>query len=307
MQPSIWFINRELDWLFCAGGLLWIIVLLHISLISFAHIGGVNQAFVVTTVLGTHLFAEPHIAASLLKLRQQPRRDCVIGMPLICGVIALVALCVPNSVGILLYAYFLFVIPHYTGQAFGMIILYCNRSGRGITEAERRILKTILTLTAATAILKQVIPYADICPLQIFIAVQSLRVKRLPMPAAMIFLTTLILLLADTRLTNIMWLYAPIFFHSTQYLAVTANGKPLDTTFTSYFNGLFIVAAAAFFVLPAALSMLGTQQREAFLIIASMFGFHHFYTDSQIWKRPRVPPNASIATSCAAHSSGGRR
>lgn len=256
-STSPWIIGPVADVLFCCGGLVWIL--------SFAQgylIDEINPrwapTFASVTILASHLFGEAHISATLFKIyRTAETRSrfafCTLWQPIFWTCLCLYGIANPPVTGGLLKLYLLWVYQHFSGQAYGLVLLYCFKRNYEITQADKLTLRYLLSAVTVVAIAKQLsvtavpapeflgvaLPTWNFLPSTIHFAcvwlsygwclVFGLRLfvrgceerRILPLPALLILITILVAYLGDEKNSNSLWLYLPAFFHATQYLAIT--------------------------------------------------------------------------------------
>jgi len=123
-----------------------------------------------------------------------------------------------------------------------------------------------------------------------------------PVPAALVLFTGVAVFLVDNKISQYLWLYVPAFFHGSQYIAISLGlhikekglpegmsarqiGELITEPVALRYLGMLLVAALCFFqVLPFVAGLFGLN---AVAVAASTFAaihFHHFLTDSAIWK-----------------------
>ncbi|MBX9720180.1 MAG: hypothetical protein K2X81_02200, partial [Candidatus Obscuribacterales bacterium] len=124
----------------------------------------------------------------------------------------------------------------------------------------------------------------------------------LPLPAALLTVTGVVMFLAGKQISETFWLFVPAFFHASQYIAISLaiylkeKGLPqgvsprqigelvTEPAALRYYALLLACGLAFFQVLPFVAALLGLDK---IAFTASMFAaihFHHFLTDSAIWK-----------------------
>ncbi len=120
----------------------------------------------------------------------------------------------------------------------------------------------------------------------------------MPIPAIATLLTCGMFLTLGRGLSDVMWLFVPNFFHSTQYLAIVLaerNKKESETnpsrTFLQNFEQMgdcfgefFLLGLLLFTALPFVISKLGFPFYLASALVFFALSFHHFAADACIWK-----------------------
>lgn len=252
-----WILNPVLDLLFCCGGLVWILLLFQDCILSNLN-SRWSQIAATITLSSAHLFAEAHVSATFFKIYQskesrQQFRLCSFWQTILTLCVCLAGLFFPPVTAALLKLYLLWVYQHFTGQAYGLILIYCMKAKFTLSAFERAILSLLLNCTAIEAITRQLLPSTEspqyflgidlpvwnFIPTQIhstvyylllatifvfayIIIMRALKQQNLfPIPALLLLVT--IVTAISTQLADRLWIYLPAFFHATQYLAITAS------------------------------------------------------------------------------------
>jgi len=155
---SRWFVNPVVDILFCCGGVIWLLAAVF-SYMQFASIDP-NILLIMMPVLGSFVLADPHNAATLVRLYGDS--DLSKKMPLLryaAPVIfaGLAVACMANLplLSIALRVYLIFIAQHTTMQAYGVALAYCQKQGFSTDARLRDILKRAFLSIAIYAMAHQ--------------------------------------------------------------------------------------------------------------------------------------------------------
>lgn len=259
-SSSGWIINPTIDLLFCCGGLVWTLFLLHWFFIGATPDGNnpLVQALALLAVVGTHALSETHTAATLVRVYRSPESinqysTYTKWAALTCGALALAGLFIEGLTPILAKVYLIWVVQHFTAQTYGLSLVYCYKRGYMLSGYEKRLLWLLMNLTAAFAVIRQFtyqqwnpdgflgqrIPFWGPLPEWILTAtliallcVAGLFARQvvrraiaggqlLPLPTALLVLTGMAIFLFDSGISSVIWLYVPAFYHGSQYLVLT--------------------------------------------------------------------------------------
>jgi hypothetical protein len=330
-RSTCWLVSPAVDLLLGCGGLMWLLMILQSQFRLIANSVS-DSAFLGIALLGTHLFSDTHISATLVKVGSERRRFAplpVVVLPFLIGVSALLAsLLVPGALSVLLRAYLVLVIHHYCRQAYGIALIYCGRAGCRITLRTKNSLNLFFDCLAAVAIIRtfcerdllprlllgQELPSWGPAPSAImllfsvvlslstllFVAMLVCEIRRVehqfPIAAMCLVLSTAGLLLCSPKLSRDLWLFAPAFFHGSQYLLLMFSGiQDRRTTevgfgrrfFSEYACRLLFISLTLYFGLPLALHLFGFSTAVATASVFCSVSLHHFLTDAMIWKSPK--------------------
>lgn len=265
---SRWILNPILDILFCCGGLVWILYFAQDILLASIN-PQLTESTALLAIAGSHLFGEAHICATLFRIygSREMRNNfklCTIWQPLVGLLLCIAGLFFPPVTAAMLKVYLLWVFQHFTGQAYGLILLYCFKHNYQIGNYEKKLLSFLLNCTAAVAITRQlalddwaIINYLGLdlpnwgrLPLPIYqlsvILLQAavclfiiqickrafLERSCFPLPSLLILFTVVLTFTANVDVSSKLWLYLPAFFHASQYLAITATQYFKEQNFT---------------------------------------------------------------------------
>ncbi|MBX9720796.1 MAG: hypothetical protein K2X81_05345 [Candidatus Obscuribacterales bacterium] len=271
-DASTWIINPVVDLFFCCGGLLWGLLLLHAIFAGGptgleAHSNVFSVAL--CQLLGVMLFADPHNAATLLRLYgKEDLRSKYSGVAYGGGLSAIcLAIMCMNSSSFLVLAVKMYVIliwQHLSAQAYGVAMIYCGRHKFILDKVQTFLFKSLFNSIAIYVIVRQLssrdfgfdsflgislpqwtllpsfclsgaeatLLVSFICFCAMFIRKAMRERRALPLPVIMIIITMLVAAFPQRGVFDLFALYLPAFFHSTQYLVVTtfAEMKERRTT-----------------------------------------------------------------------------
>ena len=118
----------------------------------------------------------------------------------------------------------------------------------------------------------------------------------------MIIVTTVAIFTAGQEVAGVLWIYAPAYYHATQYLAISIAQHMKELSYTGehepdrvlrltgeqtgmdYYVRVMIVATALYVGLPSLLHLFGIPFALAFANVFCVLSLHHFLTDMAIWK-----------------------
>jgi hypothetical protein len=336
-RSSAWIVNPAVDVLFCCGGLAWIFFFVHFFFFRNSTGSPVLTTLALTTVVATHALSETHLVATLTRIYKtaESRKQFFVythWAALFFAALGLGGLFIPGFTPILAKIYLLWVAQHFTAQSYGLALLYCYKSKYLLTSIEKRILRTLMDSTALFAILRQFtykewnpdgflaqhIPFWGPLPevyVQLCMAVvvgsavmlagvivkKKLAMHRLmPLPAILMIATGVLLFVLGRRSTGVLFLYAPAFFHGSQYIFISISSylKELNdkketaariTTFWQsaslrYAGFLLMGSLVIYIALPRILEEFGFQFGLSFATVFCAVSLHHFVTDQGIWK-----------------------
>lgn len=259
-RPYAWILSPAIDLIFCCGGLLWLLFALqfclrHGTTPAAGQEAGALQALVVA---GTILFANPHSAATLMRLYGEPetrKQLWVCSYPGAAAAILIGAACILNAqvLGIFARVYLILIIHHVLAQVRGIALIYCYKRNYPLNWQQKRSLSLLLNSIVCLAILRQFtdsvwyqstfnsvdlpswqfLPYWVIAFPAVAAAAaggqliyQSLQRwsgegSMMPFPAVFLLSTMVIAFSLGKEMFGGLWLFVPAFFHGSQYLVVT--------------------------------------------------------------------------------------
>ncbi len=334
-----WILNPVADMLFCCGGMAWILFILHYFVFGSTASKGIAQTFIVIAGLGTILFSETHTMATLVRVYRDDQTRLRFSMythwaALGFAALALGGLFIHSLVPIYAKIYLLIVSQHFTAQTYGIILLYCYKRNYLLANFEKQCLALLMNATMLYAILRQFtyptqseeiflgqkLPFWGPLPAWIlfvvialvifttlgFIAIiisKGLSDKRwMPLPALFLTITGVSIFMFGSKMTGILWLYVPAFFHGSQYLIVSLahymkeQPSPISSTNLSgmsmlrtgraqhYLAFLLMAAIFTYVGVPNVLAQFGFDYTIAFATIFTTMQFHHILIDRVIWK-----------------------
>jgi len=259
--PYPWIVQPVVDLLFVCGGLPLLLIAFNVWALGWtlpSNMGStVQRALLVPLLIGQHLFADAHNAATHLRLwgsKEDRSRFAFyrVWLMLACVPLFLSGLIVPGATSIFVYLYLVAVFWHYAAQACGVSLIYCAKRGYRLSPSEKRVYRGFfLSLSAMTIVrfvsfrnvspeiwfgipmpfwgpVPRVVYHAAVACFALFATLTVAVVVRkaagerklLPFPSALIVATTVWLGASDGAANSLLWLYVPAFFHGSQYLAV---------------------------------------------------------------------------------------
>ncbi|MBX9568939.1 MAG: hypothetical protein K2X77_08590 [Candidatus Obscuribacterales bacterium] len=338
-KPYEWILHPTLDLLFVCGGLLWIVFPIHFFLLGGKNDSPFAQWMVVTAALGTVMLSQTHIVATLVRLyndRETREKFSLYSYwaAIACATLALAGCIHPALAGIYCRIYLLIVSQHFTAQAYGFALLYCFKRGYRMSAFDKGVLSSLMRSTMMFAILRQctykewsgdkflgqTLPFwgplptwleqvAALCIVVSAVVFTACLVrnfvstkKLFPLPSLLLVLTAVIIFVLGPKITGVLWIYVPAFFHGSQYVIATTayhlkerglpEGLPpnqiaslLQTEETYRYLGFLLIAGLALFMgLPQMLAQFGFNLTTATAVIFTTAQFHHVLTDAAIWK-----------------------
>lgn len=254
--PNKWIVNPWLDLLLCCGGLTWI---LFAAVLVGNSAGQENTMSILVLIssIGTYLFSEPHNMATLVRVarsREHRRRFLVRWLPVPLTVFVL-AVSSASALGVLVKIYLLWLVQHYIGQTYGLVLLYCYKNGYQLTPAHKLCIDWLLQCTVLYAVVRHFtmpewggghflggpVPFIGPLPEQFLSVVQLLlfalcacfaamvltrlvkRRRLFPLPGLLLLCTGVAVFLVSRPLAGVLWLFVPAFFHASQYVVLTMS------------------------------------------------------------------------------------
>lgn len=320
-----WIISPTFDCLFICGGLFWLLYGLHLFALTQTNHSQQLALLAATSNLGFLFVSETHTISTIFALEKNDGslsvRSILIAVILLTiGILCFFTAALP---AILLKVYLLWVPQHFLAQTRGIFLLYCLKANVAITATKRFWLLTTTRLTmfywmavlltdyrqGPTEFLMVRLPDWGVLPTWVastlmllsFFSILAFSSSFLPIsnngtktelpPAhalAMLITSLLLFLLPRERLDDI-WLYAPAYFHGSQYLCLVyariKESKPL-IAFTMLPLAL-LCAVAVFAGLPMLISNFSVPLVTALAVVFCCIQFQHFITDAEIWKLSR--------------------
>lgn len=338
-KPYEWILHPVLDLLFVCGGLLWIVFPVHCFFLGGKNDSVLAQWMVVIAALGTVLLSQTHIIATLVRLYNDPEMRARFSLyscwiALACATLALAGCAYAPLAGIYCRVYLLIVSQHFTAQAYGFALLYCMKRGYRMSPFDKGAMAALMRSTMMYAVLLQCtyrewsgdkflgqpLPFWGPLPewmvqsaaVSIVISavtfsgclIRNLIVSKkvFPVPSLLLIVTAVVIFVLGPKVTGVLWIYVPAFFHGSQYVIATTayhikeRGLPegvatnqiaslLQTESNYRYLGFLVVAGLALFMgLPQMLAQFGFDLSTATATIFTTVQFHHVITDAAIWK-----------------------
>lgn len=337
--PYPWILHPSIDLLFCCGGILWLVFPLHYLVLGEASRSIAAQWLVVLAALGTVLLSQSHAIATLVRIYNDAESRERFSLytywfALACSGLALAGCLHKELAGVYCKIYLLIVSQHFTAQTYGIALLYCVKRSYKMSSLDRHILSTLMRATLWYAVLRQCtyrkwsgetflgqqIPFwgplpewmVHLASVGIVVSALALTARILhkyfkekqfiPFPSLMLIITGVLIFVLDSRMTGILWIYVPAFFHGSQYLVATTayylkeRGLPEGTSPAQisavlltepalrYIGFLILAGLALFMGVPQLLAQFGFDHGVAVAVIFTTVQFHHVLTDHAIWR-----------------------
>lgn len=327
---NTWIISPTIDCLFVCGGLFWLLYGLHLFALGQTNHSQQLTLLAAVSNLGFLFISETHTVSTIFALDKKDGTSTVRStlIPLLLISVGILSLFISTLPAVLLKIYLLWVPQHFLAQTRGIFLLYCLKAGLEITATKRFWLLTTTRLTmfywmsvlltnykqGPTDFLMVRLPDWGILPTWVassllvlsFLSIlvftlsflpRSLKGAKQKLPPAnaiaMLFTSLLLFLLPRERLDDI-WLYAPAYFHGSQYLCLVyariKDSKPF-IAFTMLPLAL-LCAVAVFAGLPLLISKFNVPLITALAVVFCCIQFQHFLTDAKIWKLSRLRQSA---------------
>jgi hypothetical protein len=340
--PYPWILHPVIDMLFVCGGFFWLLVGLFFATGAKVDLYGSPAAFSLAaiSVVGIQLLGDTHTPATLFRVYgSKTTRESLGKIVALIGILALaVGLCtyfVASTTTFFLKIVLAWGLQHQLAQSYGIALVYCYKRGYFMSRGERNVMFGMIQATIVYMVLRMFafkefaafklngynVPFWQIvpewlCSLSLLVLQASvllfaamvlrkyIREKRIfPLPALCTLMTLVILALCTKGAFLVLWyLFSTWWFHSCQYLAVTAafyfkeKGLPenvplsqisrmlLTPAFAKYFAVLFVPGFLVFYYLPNWMADHGAEKAIAIAAIYVAFNLHHYITDALIWK-----------------------
>ena len=334
-----WILHPAIDLLFVCGGLAWALFALHYFVAKPMMSEPLLQILAFAVLIGAHMLSETHTMATLVRAygKADERRRLSLYTEwggLACLTLLLAGLFLKGFTPIMAKVYLLLVVQHFTAQSYGLALLYCLKRGYKLSRCEKLIMQSVFTSTAVFAVVRQlvfkdwspngflaqIIPFWGPLPtwcmtLSICLLVSSVMLllffilrkysnerKMLPLPSALILVTTVLMYTCDRNQSLIVWLYIPAFFHGSQYVVISLahylkqRGLPtgmradqiaelaVRSDGLKYLGFLLMGAIVLYIGIPRLLTEFGFNYTHAFATVFCAINLHHFFADQAIWK-----------------------
>ncbi len=338
---SPWILNPLLDYLFVAGGMLWILWGLS-ALGTATKNDPTSMVYGAILFCGSLLISDVHGPATLARVytsatTPNKTRRLVTLAAVIFIALGLPCLFNPGLAAIFTKITLLWGVQHYTAQTYGVVMIYSMKRKFNLAPFERLVVQNllraqILFVWTRACTYKEYgslnfmgldIPFWGPLPIGFLIFSQFALVlmmiafvltfayrfyserRLLPLPAilSIVSVITLTFLARD----NFNYLIGVIFYHASQYLAITysyylrelalkrAQANPttappaLKEVFFSrpsllYYASILLVGLFITFLLPKGIAFFGISFTLALCVVYSVFNCHHYLADSFIWR-----------------------
>ncbi len=255
-QKHPWILTPALDYLFCCGGLMWLLA--GVEALGVKPDGQSYQSIILAGILfwGSLLIGEAHGPATLVRVFKSsttPKsvRIAVIAWGVLLIVAAYFGLTNTTIAQLMTKITLVWVIQHYIAQTFGIIMIYCMKRHYSLSKLERGLLQWQLRLLLFFVILRMFtlpafghldnllgaeVPFwgplpfwpmylalvgFTFCTVGLIIALswRFLRTKEIfPLPAIFTIVSVAAITMSQR---DAFFLLGLTFYHSSQYLAVT--------------------------------------------------------------------------------------
>ncbi len=320
------FVSLPFDYLLIGGGLsLLMMVFLRVAGISFDP----NGSLLIVPAAFILLSNSSHFASSTVRLYTKPgsREDypfLTMAFPLVILIVLTLSIIFAVDVGKHLNAiYFTWSPYHYAAQAYGLAVMYSQRSGVGLSPSQKRVVRMTCMVPflyafarGANSGLGWIVPasvYAEF-PIAETLrhgAIQVLAILSVCTPVltylwllfhqkARVPLISFLIILSNSMWWVLFVLYDAFIwatvFHGLQYLAIVTifhlkdqMKQPGNAHGRLYHIGKFyglslLLGYALFSICPYAWVMAGFGLGESMLLVTAVINIHHFIVDAYIWK-----------------------
>jgi hypothetical protein len=302
--------------------------------------GPASLGLMALAVFGLHFFGDSHFPATVFRVYGSPSTRAALGKPgaiiiLLAIGISLLAFTVPGLIIPIAKFNLLWAIQHQLAQAYGISLLYCYKRKYYLNDKEKFVMQGLVYASMAFLGIRTLafkdfgqyslagldVPFWNLVPpwaVTVTVAVQiafaiafAIVVARkyqrdrvmFPFPALMTLSTLMLMPLAAGNSFLVVWyVISSVWFHSSQYLCVTAayylkeRGLPEGVSYSDigrllwsrisgmYFGVLFLIGFSICYLLPCWLATRGIPAGLAFAGVVVGLNFQHFLTDALIWK-----------------------
>lgn len=322
---NTWIISPAFDCLFICGGFCWLLYGLHLFALGQTNHSQQLTLLAAVSNLGFLFVSETHTVSTIFALDKKDGTSTARNVltPMALTSVGILSFIIPTLPAVLLKLYLLWVPQHFLAQTRGIFLLYCLKANVTITSTKRFWLLTTTRLTmfywmsvlltdykqGPTDFLMVRLPDCGILPtwvassllvlsfLSILVFTLSFlplslfgaKAKLPPLHAIVMLITSLLLFLLPRERLDDIWLYAPAYFHGSQYLCLVyariKDSKPF-IAFTMLPLAL-LCAVAVFAGLPLLISKFNVPLITALAVVFCCIQFQHFLTDAEIWKLRR--------------------
>lgn len=268
-KPSPWIVNPVVDYLFVAGGAVWLAILANTLLIGddlpFDRADPRKIGLFTVVIIAQHIFFNAHNVATYFRLwgsESDQQAYKFYRTKLLYAAAALFALGValPPLVGVLVTAYLVTTVWHWSMQTFGVALVYCEKRAYYVSPFEKnsfRALMLALSLHAAVrfftdptflaytlygaatpvwiappdSMVAQAVLQGSKIVLAIAAGVFVIAIIRklftdkrlLPAPIFLMIATMAALCLTPKPMNTLLWIYIPALYHGSQYMALSLS------------------------------------------------------------------------------------
>lgn len=320
------FMHPAADFLFI--GAAWSIVATAILLARPQWVAGMSLEALTLLVL---LINSAHFAASTVRLYSEPKNFTkfpfvTMLLPLLAIAVLAICLVAPVALGRHLQALYLTWSPyHYAAQTYGLVVMYCYRSGQQLTPFEKRLiwwtcllpfLRAFLgapssglgwfvsreALAVYPALVLALRYLTDVLLVMIFAAPIALMAHLYRTKKQFIPLIGLTMMVANglwwTALDFLNAFVIATVAHGLQYLAIVlvldvqarlrdpANKHGWIYHAARYYAICLLLGYALFYWWPYAFVWAGAGLAESILLVTAVINVHHFIVDRYIWRAP---------------------
>lgn len=291
----------------------------------------------VLVTLGTYLSTAPHSAATLTRIYQndKSRRQFFFYsriLPFAYIALAIGAWNSPEVLATIGTVSFLWNVQHWVSQSYGVSLIYCYKRNYRLNKQEQSIFWWLMNAMTMFVVIRHFtyktwsfnylgisLPFFQIIPPWVLegwhvvlsvccILFAGVLVRKavkedqlFPVPALLVILTTAALVWGLSRRgIPDLWMYGIIFFHATQYLAVTTtfflkersvtiNSSSVWSALSSskcrcYIGLLFMIGVFMYLGIPSLFSHLRFNYVKISTIAIIIYNLQHFATDFAIWR-----------------------
>jgi len=218
----------------------------------------ISRGLLLTALLGQHLFADSHTAATYLRIfpieeTRQKFQFFTKYLPVALLPLFFYGIVAPGGAGDLVYLYLITVFWHYSAQSFGISLIYCYKRGYMLKPKEREIYRWFI-YTMIIFIFVRMLTFKEHSPAQFYgvklpfwgplpvelynvalaafvimsaafawvVCFKAVTERKLPpLPSILIIATVALIGFSEGTLNALCWMYGPPFFHGSQYIAVS--------------------------------------------------------------------------------------
>jgi hypothetical protein len=335
-----WVLNPVLDFMFVFGGIVWLIFGICYFATGLETPTLTNAKWLaIIAVFAQRFLADPHNTATYFRIYATPESRkrfsfyCYV-LPILVAPVFFVGIFNSQFAGAMGLIYALWVYQHYSAQSFGISLLYCYKQGYTLRPIERELFRWFVYCFIGLSFIRMFvfedyrpkdmagIPCPNIGhapePLYWFAAALTCTMtigfvglilkklffegKMLPIPAVVILATVIGMGFFSGGSLGILWLFAPAFFHGSQYIAISLayylkeRGLPENVGYRRIasvcttapalkYLGILLLSGVFMYVgIPEIFRQAGFDRNVVALSVLCVVNFHHFITDGAIWR-----------------------